>query len=64
MKSPDPDKLISLQEYKQHFKVSEATARRHVRDVEGLAWKIEHRIMTDPERAAEFHRERRQPQPA
>jgi hypothetical protein len=64
MKQPDPDKLISLRDYKERFKVSEATARRHVRDVEGLAWKIEGRIMIDPDRAAEFYRERRQPQPA
>jgi hypothetical protein len=58
MRTPEEHELISFEEYCTRFSIPPATARRHVRDVPGLAWKVGTRILIDPTVATEMRRPR------
>lgn len=59
-RAPDPADLIDLPTYCERFGVTLPSARRHVRDVPGLAWRVMGKVRIDPAAAAELHR----PKPA
>ena len=55
---PDKSRLMPFAKYCEDFAVHPETARRQVRTIPGLAWRIGSRIFIDREAAEELYRPR------